>query len=228
MVVTHNHPLWFVNVVLLSPASSVIVGILWKVEVMVIEHRDKVHIKLTELVEKDPQGGCAVITIQRGHSPWGTAEVTRGSEAALVPLTSQGPGRACLAEVPVPASVPASSSYLHAQHLQLIEGTSTCIGCRARPHRNFIRHVEYAHEDQPFGEAVSNEVDLDTALQELNNEGKSYNPTYDQRDMRRLDRIQEVKRRFRFFSLVGYMVILASTWEYDLWRHEYAIQEARC
>ncbi|KAK5676171.1 hypothetical protein LTR17_027749, partial [Elasticomyces elasticus] len=80
-------------------------------------------------------------------------------------------------------------------------------------------------QDQPFGEAeaVSNVVDLNTALQELNNEGKSYNPTYDQRDMRRLGRVQEVKRRFRFFSLVGYMVILASTWEYVLWRHEFAL-----
>ncbi|KAK4907131.1 hypothetical protein LTR49_023826 [Elasticomyces elasticus] len=73
-------------------------------------------------------------------------------------------------------------------------------------------------QDQPFREAeeVSNKVDLDTALQESNNEGKPYNPAYDRRDMRRLGRIQEVKRRFRFFSLVGYMVILASTWEFAL------------
>ncbi|KAK3624958.1 hypothetical protein LTR56_020689 [Elasticomyces elasticus] len=73
-------------------------------------------------------------------------------------------------------------------------------------------------QDQPFGEAeaISNKVDLDTALQESNNEGKPYNPAYDRRDMRRLGRIQEVKRRFRFFSLVGYMVILASTWEFAL------------
>ncbi|KAK3625967.1 hypothetical protein LTR56_020083 [Elasticomyces elasticus] len=65
-------------------------------------------------------------------------------------------------------------------------------------------------QDVPFGkvEATSNEVDLDTALQE------PYDPAYDRRDMRRLGRIQEVKRRFRFFSIVGYMVILASTWEY--------------
>ncbi|KAK3617758.1 hypothetical protein LTR56_025072 [Elasticomyces elasticus] len=71
-------------------------------------------------------------------------------------------------------------------------------------------------QDQPFREAevVSNEVDLDTALKELNNEGQPYNPAYDRRDMRRLGRVQEVKRRFRFFSLVGYMVILASTWEF--------------
>ncbi|KAK5706031.1 hypothetical protein LTR97_001017 [Elasticomyces elasticus] len=71
-------------------------------------------------------------------------------------------------------------------------------------------------QDVPFGklEATSNEVDLDTALQEVNNEDKPYDPAYDRRDMRRLGRIQEVKRRFRFFSIVGYMVILASTWEY--------------
>ncbi|KAK5735070.1 hypothetical protein LTR17_008406 [Elasticomyces elasticus] len=71
-------------------------------------------------------------------------------------------------------------------------------------------------QDVPFGkaEATSNEVDLDTALQEMNNQGKPYDPAYDRRDMRRLGRIQEVKRRFRFFSIVGYMVILASTWEY--------------
>ncbi|KAK3642941.1 hypothetical protein LTR56_010538 [Elasticomyces elasticus] len=71
-------------------------------------------------------------------------------------------------------------------------------------------------QDVPFGkaEATSNEVDLNTALQEVNNEGKPYDPAYDRRDMRRLGRIQEVKRRFRFFSIVGYMVILASTWEF--------------
>ncbi|KAK5754893.1 hypothetical protein LTS12_015016 [Elasticomyces elasticus] len=73
-------------------------------------------------------------------------------------------------------------------------------------------------QDQPFGEAeaVSNKVDLDTALQESNNEGKPYNPAYDRRDMRRLGRIREVKRRFCFFSFVGYMVIPASTWEFAL------------
>ncbi|KAK4900467.1 hypothetical protein LTR49_027446 [Elasticomyces elasticus] len=73
-------------------------------------------------------------------------------------------------------------------------------------------------QDQPFGEAkvVSNKMDQDTALQELNNEGKPYNPAYDRRDMRRLGHVQEVKRPFRFFSLVGYMVILASTWEFAL------------
>ena len=72
-------------------------------------------------------------------------------------------------------------------------------------------------KEQPFAKAepAFNEVDLDTALREVNNEGKVYDPAYDRRDMRRLGRIQEVKRRFRFFSIVGYMVILASTWEYD-------------
>ncbi|KAK0302482.1 hypothetical protein LTR91_022632 [Friedmanniomyces endolithicus] len=43
-------------------------------------------------------------------------------------------------------------------------------------------------QDQPFGkaEAVSDEVDLGTALQELNSEGKPYILAYDQRDVRRL------------------------------------------
>ena len=44
-------------------------------------------------------------------------------------------------------------------------------------------------------------------------EGERYDPIHDKRDMRRLGRKQEMKRRFRFFSIVGYMVILASTWE---------------
>lgn len=47
-------------------------------------------------------------------------------------------------------------------------------------------------------------------------ESEKYDPQGDVRDMRRLGRKQEVKRRFRFFSIVGYMVILASTWEATL------------
>lgn len=42
---------------------------------------------------------------------------------------------------------------------------------------------------------------------------EKYNPHADRHDMQRLGRVQEVRRRFRFFSIVGYMVILASTWE---------------
>ena len=55
-------------------------------------------------------------------------------------------------------------------------------------------------------------VDQDIAFQQAV-ESEKYDPEHDVRDMRRLGRRQEVKRRFRFFSIIGYMVILASTWE---------------
>lgn len=62
---------------------------------------------------------------------------------------------------------------------------------------------------------------------------KDYDPTPDKRDMRRLGKRQELKacnppskirqctsdseqRRFRFFSIVGYAVILGLTWEFSL------------
>jgi hypothetical protein len=48
-------------------------------------------------------------------------------------------------------------------------------------------------------EADFGQTDLDTALHEANSEGQRYNPAFDRRDMRRLGRVQEVKRRFRFF-----------------------------
>ncbi|KAK3614332.1 hypothetical protein LTR56_027319, partial [Elasticomyces elasticus] len=38
----------------------------------------------------------------------------------------------------------------------------------------------------------------------------------DRQDMARLGRIQEVKRRFQYFSMVGYMMLLAATWESGL------------
>jgi len=46
-----------------------------------------------------------------------------------------------------------------------------------------------------------------------------YDVVHDKRDMRRLGRRQEVKRRFRYFSIVGYMVVLAATWESALIRY---------
>ena len=57
-----------------------------------------------------------------------------------------------------------------------------------------------------------NDLHQDPDLRQLD-EGEKYDPTHDKWDMRRLGRKQEMKRRFRFFSIVGYMVILASTWE---------------
>jgi len=44
-------------------------------------------------------------------------------------------------------------------------------------------------------------------------EGQRYDPTYDKRDMRRLGRKQQLKRRFRYLSLLGYMLILGCCWE---------------
>ena len=61
-------------------------------------------------------------------------------------------------------------------------------------------------------EVDQNGFDNDPDLHQID-EGERYDPTHDKRDMRRLGRKQEMKRRFRFFSIVGYMVILASTWE---------------
>jgi len=47
-------------------------------------------------------------------------------------------------------------------------------------------------------------------------QARDYDPRYDQRDMRRLGKKQELKRRFRFFSIVGYVMVLGLTWEFSL------------
>nr|POE88246.1 hypothetical protein CFP56_11475 [Quercus suber] len=49
---------------------------------------------------------------------------------------------------------------------------------------------------------------------EMHNNGQEY--SYDKRDMKRLGKQQELKRRFRFASIVGYVVILGLTWEFSL------------
>ncbi|KAK3055688.1 hypothetical protein LTR09_003609 [Extremus antarcticus] len=46
--------------------------------------------------------------------------------------------------------------------------------------------------------------------------GRDYDPIPDKRDMRRLGKRQELKRRFRFFSIVGYVIVLGLTWEFSL------------
>ncbi|KAF2172080.1 hypothetical protein M409DRAFT_62895 [Zasmidium cellare ATCC 36951] len=56
--------------------------------------------------------------------------------------------------------------------------------------------------------------DADSDLQQL--PGRNYDPSYDKRDMRRLGKKQELKRRFRFFSIVGFVVVLGLTWEFSL------------
>ncbi|KAK4635121.1 hypothetical protein CLAFUR4_02155 [Fulvia fulva] len=56
--------------------------------------------------------------------------------------------------------------------------------------------------------------DHDSDVQQV--QGRNYDPAYDQRDMRRLGKKQELKRRFRFFSIVGFVVVLGLTWEFTL------------
>ena len=65
-------------------------------------------------------------------------------------------------------------------------------------------------DDTGYGknESALHEVNLHDGYQDAGEGNERYNPAYDRRDMRRLGRAQEVKRRFRFFSIVGYMVIL--------------------
>ncbi|KXT18960.1 hypothetical protein AC579_8709 [Pseudocercospora musae] len=56
--------------------------------------------------------------------------------------------------------------------------------------------------------------DQDSDVQQV--QGRIYDPQNDQRDMRRLGKKQELKRRFRFFSIVGFVVVLGLTWEFSL------------
>jgi len=57
------------------------------------------------------------------------------------------------------------------------------------------------------------ELDIDESAVRMDEDGQPNQTVHDKRDMRRLGRIQEVKRRFRFFSIIGYMVVLGATWE---------------
>ncbi|KAK3110978.1 hypothetical protein LTR53_014201 [Teratosphaeriaceae sp. CCFEE 6253] len=47
-------------------------------------------------------------------------------------------------------------------------------------------------------------------------ENGHYDSSSDKRDMRRLGKKQELKRRFEFFSIVSYVVVLGLTWEFVL------------
>lgn len=81
-----------------------------------------------------------------------------------------------------------------------------------------LRHLIIAAMDNGKNILVAAETELrgtgddDAQVQQID-EGNRYDPSYDKRDMKRLGRRQELKRRFRYFSLVGYMLILASCWE---------------
>ncbi|OCK79331.1 amino acid transporter [Lepidopterella palustris CBS 459.81] len=58
------------------------------------------------------------------------------------------------------------------------------------------------HPDHPVGaESVQSE---------------KYGTAYDERDMQRMGKLQQLRRNFRFFSIFGYAVILGNTWEFAL------------
>jgi choline transport protein len=81
------------------------------------------------------------------------------------------------------------------------------------------------HESASVADTASDDVTQRSS-------SKDYNPAPDQRDMRRLGKKQELKvsridlidaipslplqRRFRFFSIVGYVIVLGLTWEFSL------------
>ncbi|TKA68828.1 hypothetical protein B0A55_08729, partial [Friedmanniomyces simplex] len=46
--------------------------------------------------------------------------------------------------------------------------------------------------------------------------GEKYDASHDKRDMYRLGRKQELKRRFKYFSIAGYVVVLGNTWEFSV------------
>ncbi|KAK5135455.1 hypothetical protein LTR08_005243 [Meristemomyces frigidus] len=59
----------------------------------------------------------------------------------------------------------------------------------------------------------------DISEQESNDQrlaGKDYDSSHDQRDMTRLGKRQELQRRFRFASIVGYVIVLGLTWKFTL------------
>ncbi|KAK5173807.1 uncharacterized protein LTR77_002488 [Saxophila tyrrhenica] len=64
------------------------------------------------------------------------------------------------------------------------------------------------------GHSIKEEDFSDGETQQVS--GKDYDTTPDKRDMRRLGKKQELKRRFRFFSIVGYVIVLGLTWEFSL------------
>ncbi|KAK4494302.1 hypothetical protein PRZ48_014600 [Zasmidium cellare] len=60
--------------------------------------------------------------------------------------------------------------------------------------------------------AEPSEFDMRDILQAA----QRYNPENDVRDMKRLGKKQELKRRFRFFTIGGYIMLLGLTWEFAL------------
>ncbi|KAF2717936.1 amino acid transporter [Polychaeton citri CBS 116435] len=59
-----------------------------------------------------------------------------------------------------------------------------------------------------------NQLDLDNPVRPEH--VRSYNPRYDKRDMYRLGKKQELKRRFKYFSIAGYVIVLSNSWEFAI------------
>ena len=54
----------------------------------------------------------------------------------------------------------------------------------------------------------SRDVDRDSA----DNDDFKWVATEDQKDMHRMNKVQELRRNFRFLSIIGYSVLLGDTW----------------
>ena len=52
---------------------------------------------------------------------------------------------------------------------------------------------------------------------------KDYDPSQDRRDMYRLGKRQQLKRRFRYFSIAGYIVVLGNCWEFSIVTSAFAL-----
>lgn len=63
------------------------------------------------------------------------------------------------------------------------------------------------------GDGFQDQPDLD----------KDYDPSQDRRDMYRLGKRQQLKRRFRYFSIAGYIVVLGNCWEFSIVTSAFAL-----
>ncbi|KAK5124732.1 hypothetical protein LTR85_001445 [Meristemomyces frigidus] len=57
---------------------------------------------------------------------------------------------------------------------------------------------------------------IDDGFEDQPDLGGRYDATQDKRDMYRIGKKQELKRRFRYYSIAGYIVVLGNTWEFSI------------
>ena len=89
----------------------------------------------------------------------------------------------------------------------------------ARPARIKCEYSAYSMVLDEAKTGALSDVDVNTI--ELTNVtagaiGGKFGTRYDQRDMVRMGKRQELRRNFQFFSIFGYAVILGCTWEWGL------------